>query len=95
MAVNLLQVSARQANGKYSSILQRKVVSSPRALLPRPDLKCYSNSKSLHGHLDKTPYWQKIGVWEDVSEADFLTYGWQVNEYREKRTLKCVNIHLF
>jgi hypothetical protein len=83
MAVNLLLVSARRANGKYSPILQRKVVSSPRVLLPRPNVKCYSNSKSLHGHLDKTPYWQKIGVWEDVSETDFLTYAWQVNDSRQ------------
>jgi hypothetical protein len=83
MAVNLLLVSARRANGKYSPILQRKVLPSPRALLPRLNVKCYSNSKDLYGQIDKTPYWQKIGVWEDVSEADFLTYGWQVNHSRE------------
>lgn len=29
-------------------------------------------------HSSGTQYWRKIGVWQDVSEGDFLKYRWQV-----------------
>ena len=28
--------------------------------------------------VDKIPYWQKISLWKDVNEHDFLSYQWQV-----------------
>jgi len=26
------------------------------------------------------PYWQKIPLWKDVNEDEFLSYQWQVNK---------------
>jgi hypothetical protein len=28
---------------------------------------------------ERDPYWQKIPIWKDVPETDFLSYQWQVS----------------
>lgn len=35
---------------------------------------------------DRSPYWQNIRRWKDVSEADFLSYRWNVSLELHKHT---------
>ncbi|KAF9028859.1 hypothetical protein BDP27DRAFT_1535612 [Rhodocollybia butyracea] len=71
---------ARPSSLRYSWCLShtsshtRKSSSENRLVKPSPD------HESSGGVLDVTrrePYWHIIPTWKDVSEADFLDYGWQ------------------
>lgn len=37
--------------------------------------------RHIHNAQERAPYWQHIGLWKDVSEADFLSYRWQAGLY--------------
>eukprot|EP00026_Physarum_polycephalum_P007228 Phypoly_transcript_07285.p1 GENE.Phypoly_transcript_07285~~Phypoly_transcript_07285.p1 ORF type:complete len:492 (-),score=67.76 Phypoly_transcript_07285:95-1570(-) len=38
-------------------------------------------SHAEYSEYERTPYWTKVPLWENVTEKEFLTYRWQVSNY--------------
>lgn len=47
----------------------------------KPSLHLLSSAPLAPTRVQHAPYWQHIRMWEDVPEADFLSYAWQGSSY--------------